>query len=232
MRVYAYDIRTGNVVWKFKEACEPGTRGPGLVTNSGLPMTFHNEDCVVIHGNRQWRILRRSDGKQVWNWECSGPNEAPAWASGRLKPVGPSLYLDVLNGWQQALVECDFSEADPQPKVLWSGHQVHEAITPPVILDGNIYGFWIDDRDEASELGGKPGAAYFSLRCSELKTGHLKWSQPGFKMGLSLSAADGRIYVRSHQTVPFVPPHELSPRASAPSQACPAYRSTTARDGR
>jgi outer membrane protein assembly factor BamB len=204
MQVFAYDARTGKVVWKFEESCEPGTRGPGLITGSGLPITFRNEKCVVIHGNRQWKILRLADGKQVWNWQCSGPNEAPAWASGGLKPVGPNLYLDALNGWQKALVECDFSQANPQPAVLWSGNQVHEAITPPVIVDGHIYGFWIDDRDEASELGGQPGKAHFSLRCTELKTGELQWSKAGFKMGLSLSAADGRLYVRSHQTITLV----------------------------
>src|SRR5207248_1349090 len=70
--------------------------------------------------------------------------------------------------------------------------------------DGFIYGFWIDRRDEASEMGGKPGHAGFSLRCSELSTGKLQWSQSGFKMGLSLSAADGRIYVRSHQTLRLI----------------------------
>ena len=204
MQVFAYDVLTGKVAWKFEETCAPGTRGPGLVTGSGLPMVFHNEDCVVIHGNRQWKILRRSDGKQVWNWECSGPNEAPAWASGGLKPVGPNLYLDDLNGWQKSLVECDFSQADPKPKVLWSGHQVHEAITPPVIVNGHLFGFWVDDRHEASEMGAQPGKAGFSLRCTDLMTGKLQWSQPGFRMGLSMSAAEGLIYVRSHKTITLI----------------------------
>ncbi|MSR52380.1 MAG: hypothetical protein EXS09_03700 [Gemmataceae bacterium] len=210
MQVFAYDALTGKVLWKFEETCKPGTRGPGLVTGNGLPITFKKEDCVVIHGNREWKILRLADGKQVWNWECAGPMESPAWASGSLKPVGDNRYLDTLNGWQKSLVECDFSQADPKPKVLWSGQQVHEAITPPVIVDGYIYGFWIDKRDEASELGNKPGHANFSLRCSELKSGKLQWSQPGFRMGLSLSAADGRIYLRSYQTLTLI---EANPKA-------------------
>jgi outer membrane protein assembly factor BamB len=210
MQVFAYDALTGKVLWKFEETCKPGTRGPGLVTGSGLPITFNKEDCVVIHGNREWKILRLADGKQVWNWECCGPNEAPAWASGGLKPVGTDLYLDDLNGWQKSLVECDFSLANPKPKVLWSGKQVHEAITPPVLVDGYLYGFWIDKRDEAADLGAKPGKAGFSLRCTELKTGKLQWSEPGFRMGLSMSAADGHIYVRSHQTLTLV---EANPKA-------------------
>ena len=121
MQVFAYSALTGKVLWKFEEKCPPGTRGPGLLTGSGLPITFSKEDCIVIHGNRQWKILRLADGKQVWNWQCCGPNEAPAWASGGLNPVGGNLYLDDLNGWQTSLVECDFSQADPKPKVLWSG---------------------------------------------------------------------------------------------------------------
>jgi outer membrane protein assembly factor BamB len=210
MQVFAYDALTGKVLWKFEESCPPGTRGPGLITGSGLPLTFNKEACVAVHGNRQWKVLRLADGKQVWSWQCCGPNEAPAWASGGLRPVGGNRYLDDLNGWQKALVECDFSQADPKPRVIWSGHQVHEAVTPPVIVDGFLYGFWIDDREEASELGAKPGKAAFSLRCSDLSTGKLQWSQPGFRMGLSLSAADGRIYVRSHQTVTLI---EANPKA-------------------
>jgi hypothetical protein len=210
MQVFAYDALTGNVAWKFEEACAPGSRGPGLVTGSGVPMSFKNEECMLLHGNRQWKMLRRADGKQVWNWECAGPQEAPAWASGGIRPVGPNLYLDDLNGWQKSLVECDFSQADPKPKVHWTSNGIHEAITPPVILDGYVYGFWIDDRDEASAIGASPGKANFSFRCTELKTGKLQWSQPGFHMGLSLSAAEGLIYLRSHQTLTLI---EANPTA-------------------
>jgi outer membrane protein assembly factor BamB len=210
MQVFAYSARTGKVVWKFEETCPPGSRGPGLITGGGLPITFNKEACIVIHGNRQWKILRLEDGKQVWNWECCGPNEAPAWASGGLRPVGGNLYLDDLNGWQKSLVECDFTQKNPTPKVLWTGKEVHEAITPPVIVDGYLYGFWIDKREEAWELGAKPGKAGFSLRCTDVKTGKLQWSQPGFRMGLSLAAADGRIYVRSHQTITLI---EANPNA-------------------
>ena len=72
-------------------SCAPGTRGPGLVFGSGLPIVFQGEECVVIHGNRQWKILRRADGKQVWNWECAGrrwsPQPGPAAGLGRSAPT-------------------------------------------------------------------------------------------------------------------------------------------------
>jgi outer membrane protein assembly factor BamB len=204
MQVFAYDALSGQRSWKYEETCSPGSRGPGLIAGGGLPLVFHGEQCFLIHGNRQWKILRLADGKQVWSWECSGPNEAPAWASGAPKPVGKNLYLDDLNGWQKSLVECDFLQPDPHPNVLWTGNEVHEAVTPPVIVDDHLYGFWIDKREEAWALGSSPGKANFSLRCTELKTGQLCWSQPGFRMGLSLSAAEGRIYVRSHQTLTLI----------------------------
>ncbi len=204
MQVFAFEASSGEVAWKFEEACPAGSRGPGLVTGSGLPITFNKEPSVVVHGNRQWKILRLADGKQMWSWECCGPNEAPAWASAGLRPVGNNLYLDDLNGWQKSLVECDFAQQDPKPKVLWSAKEVHEAVTPPVILDGCIYGFWIDNREESWAISEKPDKASFSLRCTELSTGKLLWSRPGFHMGLSMSAADGRLYVRSHQTVTLI----------------------------
>ncbi|MGA2069089.1 MAG: hypothetical protein ABSG86_29310 [Thermoguttaceae bacterium] len=87
---------------------------------------------------------------------------------------------------------------------------MHEAITPPVILNGYSYGFWVDDREEAWALAAKPGTANFSLRCTKLKTGKFQWSQPGFHMGLSMSAADGHVYVRNHQTVTLI---EANPSA-------------------
>jgi len=99
MQISAYDALTARIVWRFEEACAPGSRGPGLITGSGLPVTFRGEDCMVFHGNRQWKILRLADGKQVWSWECTGPQEAPAWANGGLRPVGKNLHLDALNGW-------------------------------------------------------------------------------------------------------------------------------------
>lgn len=204
MQVFAYDALTGKVVWKYEEPCAPGTRGPGLLTGSGLPITFRGQACIVIHGNRQWKILRLADGKQVWNWQCCGPQEAPAWANGGLRPVGTNLYLDALNGWQMSLVECDFTQAEPKPKALWSGKPVHEAVTPCVILNGCIFGFWIDNREEAWAIAARPGKAGFSLRCTELKTGKLLWSQPGFRMGLSMAAAEGLLYVRSHQTLTLI----------------------------
>ena len=210
MQVFAYGALTGKVLWKFEERCSPGCRGPGLIFGGGLRITFNREDCIVVHGNRQWKILRLADGKQVWNWPCCGPNEAPAWACGGLNPAGANLYLANLNGWQLSAVECDFSQADPKPKVLWTGNPVHEAITPPVILDGYVYGLWTDVRQEAWEISGSPGKANFSLRCTELKTGKLQWLRPGFHMGLSMSAADGHIYLRSHQTVTLV---EANPTA-------------------
>ncbi len=65
-------------------------------------------------------------------------------------------------------------------------------------------GFWVDKREEAWALGGSPVKRISLLRCTELNTGKLQWSQPGFRMGLSMSAAEGRIYVRSHRTLTLV----------------------------
>jgi len=204
MQFFAYDAATGKVAWKFEEDCSPGCRGPGLITGSGLPIKFRDQDCLVVHGNRQWKILRLADGKQLWNWESCGPNDSPAWACGGLKPVGKNLYLNSLNGWQPSLVECDFSQPDPKPKVLWTNVGIHEAVTPPVVWDGCIYGFYVDVREEAYEAGAKPGEQTFSLRCSDLMTGKLLWKQPGFRYGLSITAAEGMLYIHDFQRLTLV----------------------------
>lgn len=204
MQFFAYDAATGKVAWKYEEDCLPGSRGPGLVTGTGLPIQFRNQDCLVVHGNRQWKILRQSDGKQLWNWECTGPQEAPAWASGSLKRVGPNLYLDSLNGWVPSLVECDFSQPDPKPRVLWSNVEIHDAVTPLLVWDGCIYGFYIDARKDAADIGAKPGEQNYSFRCSDLMTGKLRWKEPGFHLGLALTAADGLLFIHDHQRLTLV----------------------------
>jgi outer membrane protein assembly factor BamB len=204
MQFFAYDAATGKVAWKYEEDCSPGSRGPGLITGSGLPIKFRGEDCLVVHGNRQWKILRLADGTQVWNWECTGPQDSPAWACGGLRPVGSNLYLNSLNGWVPSLVECDFSQQDPKPKVLWSNVEIHDAVTPPVIFDGCIYGFFIDARDEAAEIGAKPGEQNYSFRCSDLKTGKLLWKVQGFHLGLSITTADGLLFIHDHQRLTLV----------------------------
>lgn len=204
MQFMAFDANTGDVAWKYEEDCSPGCRGPGLLTGSGLPIQFKKEQCLLVHGNRQWKILRLADGKQVWNWECSEPNEAPAWASGHVRHVGPNLYLDSLNGWVPSVIECDFSQPDPKPKVLWSNVEVHDAITPPVIFDGCLYGFYIDSRDDASEIAARPGEQDFSFRCSDLNDGKLLWKERGFHLGLAISAADGLLFIHDFQRLTLV----------------------------
>jgi len=213
MQFFAYDLKTGGVAWKFEEDCPPGTRGPGLICGGGLPIKFKGEDSLVVHGNRQWKVLRLSDGKQLWNWQCDGPEEAPAWACGHLRQVGPNLYLSSLNGWVPSLVECDFSQDNPKPKVLWTNVEIHDAITPLVVWDGNIYGFYIDSRQDASDIAARPGEQNYSMRCSDLKTGKVLWKEPGFHLGLSIIAADGLLFVHDYQRLTLV---EANPKAYTP----------------
>ena len=73
-----------------------------------------------------------------------------------------------------------------------------------MILDGCIYGFFIDNRDEASEVGAKPGEQNYSFRCSDLKTGMLLWKVQGFHMGLSITTADGLLFLHDHQRLTLV----------------------------
>ncbi len=201
MEFYAYDAKTGKVAWKFEEDSRPGSLGGGLVACGALPIKFNNEDCFLAHGNRDWKMLRQSDGKQVWNWECTGPKQAtPGFsASGGPRPVGKNLYIDQLDGWQFSLIECDFSAKDPKPKVLWTTNEIHGAVTPFVVVNDCIYGFIADKASEADGLGDHPAECHFSLRCSDLKTGKLLWKQPGFKMGLSMVSADGMLYLHDFQ---------------------------------
>src|SRR6185437_12564579 len=99
---------------------------------------------------------------------------------------------------------------DPKPKVVWTGIGSHDAFTPPVVWGACIYGFYIDDRKSAGEVAARPGEMDYSLRCTDLKTGKLLWKEPGFHMGVSISAADGLVFAHDYQRVTLV---EANPTA-------------------
>ncbi len=110
-----------------------------------------------------------------------------------------------------ALVECDFSQADPKPKVLWSGNPVHEAITPPVILNGYLYGLWIDNREESWELSGKPSKGGFLSPLHGIENGETPMVQAGIPHGpFDEPPRTGTCTFAAHRTVTLI---EANPTA-------------------
>lgn len=152
--------------------------------------TSYLDGSLKGNGNLEWKGFNGSlvpigDTIVMFYWQGGNP-AIPAWAKTEVSDRIQVFAYAALTG-----------------KAAW---KFEEACAPgtrgPGLVTGS--GFWVDKREEAWALGGSPGKANFSLRCTELNTGKLQWSQPGFRMGLSMSAAEGRIYVRSHRTLTLV----------------------------
>ena len=88
------------------------------------------------------------------------------------------------------------------PKEIWRNKNLRNQFNSSVLLDGFLYG--ID--------GDTTGTA--TLRCVELKTGKVRWSQEGVGSG-SLMAADGKLIVLSEGGELMVGP--ASPKGFTPS---------------
>jgi len=66
---------------------------------------------------------------------------------------------------------------------------------------GYLYGF-AGQVQGASEQAASDST--LNLVCVELTTGKVMWQEPGFKVGVSLTLADGLLLVRSYQTLRLV----------------------------
>lgn len=194
----AIDAKTGKTAWDYDEAYAKGARP--FCTMQPYPMKYHDEDCCLIFNNYEWKMIRVSDGKQVWKWEAvTGKSN---YCNGFIIPASGNYYWCVgVDGVSPGIVECDFKAADPKPKRLWSGAEANDNVVPPTFCDGYIYGFGYENRADSWEIGAKPNQI-LSLRCTDMKTGQTVWkSKPQFQYGISITSADGMLFVHSYQTL-------------------------------
>ncbi|MFB3890992.1 MAG: PQQ-binding-like beta-propeller repeat protein [Phycisphaerae bacterium] len=196
----ALDARTGKEVWRYDEAPDKGTRPWGVMQMS--TMVFQGEECILIHYNFGWRLVRISDGKLMWRQKAT--RRGDQYSNGTIVPLTGNYFYGAAASVHPGVYECDFAKADPQPKLLWADIEANDNIVPPAICNGYLYGFGFEKRSDAWGLGDNPHQT-LSLRCTDMKTGKMKWkTKPDFTHGMSISAADGMLYVHSFQKLTLV----------------------------
>ncbi len=192
--IIGFKVDTGKIAWQIDLPLRSDV--------IPLPIKYDNEECILLSIGAEWKIIRMTDGKQVYIWK----NSAPVY-NFRPIPAGKNLYLDLLdNAVPAELVECDFSKENPTPKILWrnKGESLPFNYSPPTVQNGCFFGFKYDSREDSWQIADQLDRHTVSLRCHDLKDGALLWKQPGFRHGLSIAAADGMLYVRDHQTLRLV----------------------------
>lgn len=169
--VAAFDKKTGKLAWKL------GDDKPGYATPLG----------VNVGGSRQLIFFTASgllsvspEGKELWR---------VPWHTGYdcniCTPVVLGDKLFVTSGEE---VGCALFKlkADGPPDVVWESKGADSAMlnywANSVIHEGHLYGF-------SGEFSKR-----IDLRCVDLATGKVKWSQDGFGKG-SVTLADGHLFI-------------------------------------
>lgn len=172
--VVAFDKSSGKPIWKATD--------DEASYSSPIAATFNGKRYVLVFNREGLVALDPASGKVFFRFHWRSRENASVNAATPLV-IGADVFISASYGTGAALLR--FKESGPEP--IWSGDDIlsnHYATS--VYHDGFLYGF--DGRQEMTPR----------LRCVELKTGKVRWSQDDFGAG-TLMVADDRLLVLSEK---------------------------------
>ena len=190
--IVALDRASGRLLWKAGDD----------------EASYSSPIVATLEGKRRLLVVTREalvaanpvDGKVGWRYPWRPPMHAAVSAAVPLV-VGEEIFLSASYGTGAALLR--FKEGGPEK--IWSGDdRLSNHYATSVHHDGFLYGF--DGRQEEG----------CNLRCVELKTGKVRWSQDRFGAG-SVSLAGGHLLILTEKG-------ELVRAPATPAQFKPAAR--------
>lgn len=164
----AVDKATGRVVWT-------STGEGGYAT----PVSFGNE--VLIFGTKALACVQPHDGKL--RWEFPWPTRYDVNAADPIVVRADRVFISSDYDHGSALLEVKPDGA----KAVWENKNMKNPFASSVLLDGFVYGM--------DAYAGKPNG---TLRCLDVNTGELKWTEPSIGNG-ALMAAEGKLIVMSEK---------------------------------
>jgi outer membrane protein assembly factor BamB len=215
--VFCFEAATGKVVWSKNAQKETEAKIPDWGF-AGSP--YVAGDLVILNVGQSGMALKKGDGKTVWS---SGKESAAGYstayplagdkgivvlaaedayhavevATGKVvwslpwktrygvnaaSPIQSGDKLFISSGYNRG---CGlFQLGGGTPTAIWENKNLRNQFNSSVLIDGFVYG--IDD-DESKKA---------SLRCVELATGEVKWTEKGIGFG-ALMAADGKLIVQT-----------------------------------
>jgi quercetin dioxygenase-like cupin family protein len=213
--VFCFEAATGKVVWSKNAQKETEAKIPDWGF-AGSP--YVAGDLVILNVGQSGMALKKGDGKTVWS---SGKESAAGYstayplagdkgivvlaaedayhavevATGKVvwslpwktrygvnaaSPIQSGDKLFISSGYNRG---CGlFQLGGGTPTAIWENKNLRNQFNSSVLIDGFVHG--IDD-DESKKA---------SLRCVELATGEVKWTEKGIGFG-ALMAADGKLTV-------------------------------------
>jgi len=163
------DKKTGAIVWKS------GPTASGYATP--VPFDFQGRHFVALFVAQELVALDPQSGKVAWRHPWRTRDDINA-----ADPVIVGDKLLLSSGDNRGGAVLQLTKAAPE--VLWENKNLRAQFTPPVVLEGFIYG-----------LDGNAGERA-TLRCVDLATGAVKWTGPAVGTG-GILAARNRLLVLS-----------------------------------
>lgn len=190
--IVAFDKTSGRVQWKATSE-EASYSSPVAATVDGQRRLF-------VFGRKNLVALTPTDGRVIWEFPWAPRIQASVSAAVPLI-VGEYVFISASYGAGAALLR--FRET--RPLVVWSGDDILSAHYASAVVHGrHLYGF--DGRQEQR----------CRLRCVELASGKVRWSEERF--------GSGAIIVAGRQLLILTERGELVLAPASPDQFTPVAR--------
>ncbi len=175
----ALNKMTGELVWKFDDPMPRGTFGsyatPVVLVTGGIR-------CALFLGPGALISVDVATGKKLWSF----PHEDPVHPTADPVVTGDSVFIAL--DTRSVLLRA----APGAPLLVWESSVFSTWLSPPVLVNGFLYGSIIPAGTGAA-LGSWDTIRAYGLpfRCVELKSGRLMWEKD--MNYVSLMAADGKL---------------------------------------
>lgn len=191
--VVAFDKATGKVLWQSTSE-EASYSSPAAATINGQRRVF-------VFARKSLLALAPGDGKLLWEFPWTPRIDASVSAATPLI-MGDQVFISASYGAGAALLRV----ATSKPEVVWSGDDILSSHYSPIVRHrGFLYGF--DGRQEQR----------CRLRCVELTTGKVRWSEERFGAGTLLVAGEDLLILTERGELLVAPasPEKFAPSARA-----------------
>jgi len=159
------DRNNGSVIWKSGDE-EAGYSTP-------FPLERDGWRLVIFSNKRAYVCVDASNGTEVWRYKWMtryGVNAADPIVS------NDTLFLSSGYGKGATLLKWD---GKAEPEKIWQSRDLQTQMNGAILIDGHLYG-----------ISGNEGQDGTGLRCIELATGTVKWTEPSVGHGAVTGVKD------------------------------------------
>ena len=179
--IVAYDVKTGNVVWKATND-EASYSSPSVATINGARHAFFLTRVGLVD-------LDPSNGQVRFSYPFRSRSSASVNAATPLI-AGNQVFISASYGTGAALLEVNGSEY----KKIWANDDsMSNHYSTCVLRDGFLYGF--HGRQEEGQ----------ALRCVQWRTGKVMWNVDGYGAGTVTLAGDKLLILRENGELVLAP---------------------------